>query len=64
MAAVQAYSKINATGHWVDRSEHLSLNELFDRMTQRELEAYAKDGTLPDWFTTTLGATPMDGGDD
>ena len=61
VAAVQAYSKINAAGQWVDRSEHVNLNELFDRMTQQELEAYAKDGTLPDWFTTTLGATPRDG---
>ena len=58
VAAVQAYSKINAAGQWVDRSEHLDLNELFEKMTQQELEAYAKDGTLPDWFTTTVGATP------
>jgi hypothetical protein len=64
VAAVQAYSKINAGGQWVDRSEHLNLNELFEKMTQQELEAYAKDGTLPDWFTTTLGATPKDGGED
>ena len=63
VAAVQAYSKINAGGQWVDRSEHLNLNELFDRMTQQELEAYAKDGMLPDWFRLTLGATPLDGGD-
>jgi hypothetical protein len=27
------------------------LNELFDRMTREELEAYAHDGTLPGWFT-------------
>jgi hypothetical protein len=64
VAAVQAYSKINATGQWVDRSEHLNLNELFDRMTLQELEAYAKDGSRPDWFRLTVGATPMDGGED
>jgi hypothetical protein len=64
VAAVQAYSKINAAGQWVDRSEHVNLNELFDRMTQQELEAYAKDGTLPDWFAVTVGATPLDGGED
>jgi hypothetical protein len=50
VAAVQAYAKINAAGQWVDRSEHLNLNELFEKMTQQELEAYAKDGTLPDWL--------------
>jgi hypothetical protein len=64
VAAVQAYSKINSAGQWVDRSEHLNLNELFEKMTQQELETYAKDGTLPDWFTVAIGATPSDGGDD
>jgi hypothetical protein len=64
VAAVQAYAKINAAGQWLDRSEHVNLNELFEKMTQQELEVYAKDGTLPDWFTTTLGATAKDGGED
>lgn len=64
VAAVQAYTKINASGQWVDRSEHLNLNELFYQMTQQELEAYAIDGTVPEWFTVTVGATPNDGGDD
>ena len=50
VAAVQAYTKINAAGQWVDRSEHVNLNELFDRMTQQELESYARDGSLPQWF--------------
>jgi hypothetical protein len=57
VAAVQAYSKINAVGHWVDRSEHLNLNELFERMTREEMEAYAKEGTLPAWFEEAVGAT-------
>ena len=38
-------------GQWVDRSETVDLNELFDRMTREELESYAQDGTLPGWFT-------------
>jgi hypothetical protein len=60
VAAVQAYSKINAAGQWIDRSETINLNELFERMTTTELEAYARDGTLPGWFTETVGATPTD----
>ncbi len=60
VAAIQAYSKINAAGQWVDRSEHVNLNELFDRMTREELEAYVKDGTVPDWFENTVGATDTD----
>jgi hypothetical protein len=61
VAAIQAYSKINTAGQWVDRSEHLNLNELFERMNEQELEAYARDGTLPAWFTATVGATASDG---
>jgi hypothetical protein len=57
--AVMAYSKINAQGLWVDRSEHVNLNELFERMSKDELEAYARDGVLPDWFTQMAGATPL-----
>jgi hypothetical protein len=60
VAAVQAYSKINAMGQWVDRSEHVNLNELFERMTREEMEAYAKEGTLPAWFEDAVGATDTD----
>ncbi len=61
VAAVQAYSKINASGQWIDRSEHVDLNALFEKMTAQELEAYAQNGTLPAWFTGTVGATASDG---
>ena len=57
VAAVQAYSKINATGQWIDRSEHVYLNDLFERMTLKEMEAYARDGSLPTWFTDAVGKT-------
>ena len=60
VAAIQAYAKINAQGQWVDRSEYVNLNELFDRMSKDELETYARDGKLPLWFTQTVGATVMD----
>src|ERR1700749_1867354 len=50
VAAVQAYSKINAAGQWIDRTEQVSLNDLFDRMSTEELEEYAQRGTLPKWF--------------
>ena len=63
VAAIQAYSKINAAGQWVDRREHVNLNELFDRMTREEMEAYAKEGTLPAWFENVVGATGTDGGE-
>jgi hypothetical protein len=55
VAAVQAYSKINSTGQWIDRSEQVSLNDLFDRMSTQELEAYAQHGSLPSWFEAAGG---------
>ena len=63
-AAVQAYSKINAQGQWIERSESVNLNELFDRMTTAELEAYAQDGRLPQWFTNAIGATTTNSRED
>ncbi len=60
VSAIQAYSKINAHGQWVDRFEGVNLNELFERMTRNELETYARDGTLPEWFQAAVGATGVD----
>ena len=61
VAAVQAYAKINAAGQWIDRTETVNLHELFDRMTEAELETYARDGALPDWFPQTATTTAPDG---
>jgi hypothetical protein len=60
VAAVQAYAKINAQGQWVDRSEITSVHELFDRMSHDELETYARDGSLPAWFSQHVAATGED----
>jgi hypothetical protein len=54
VAAIQAYAKINTQGQWIERSEHVNLNDLFERISKDELEAYARDGKLPDWFTETV----------
>jgi hypothetical protein len=56
VAAVQAYAKINAAGEWIDRTETVSLNDLFERMSNEEMEAYAQTGTMPEWFQATVGA--------
>ena len=60
VAAVQAYAKINAQGQWIDRTETVNLHELFERMTQDELEAYARHDKLPAWFSQTVSATQSD----
>ena len=64
VAAATALAKLNAAGQWIDRTEQINLNSLFDRMTGQELEQYAKDGILPDWFASIVGATPSDSQED
>src|SRR5947209_5680145 len=50
VAAVQAYAKINSQGEWIDRTKTVNLNDLFARMSDAELDTYAKSGALPTWF--------------
>jgi len=64
VAAVQAYGRLNAQGQWIERVEHVDLNKLFERMTEAEMEEYAKQGNLPGWFKLAVSATPCDSSDD
>ncbi len=59
--AVAAYARLNSEGRLVERSERVDLNQLFERMSQQELQTYAESGKLPDWFEGTVGqiATPV-----
>jgi hypothetical protein len=59
--AIATYARINAQGRYVERNEQVNLNDLFDRMTAEELDAYAKDGTLPPWFTHVVSTTRRQG---
>jgi hypothetical protein len=54
VAAIQAYAKISNSGQWIERVQGTNMNELFDRMTTQELEAYARDGSLPEWFNSAV----------
>ena len=54
--AIAVYGNLNAQGQLIERRETINLNELFERMTVEEKEAYAKEGKLPDWFTQTTGS--------
>jgi hypothetical protein len=60
VAAIGAYAKINSQGEWIDRTETTSMNDLFDRMSTQELEAYAQTGTLPEWFKARVDTTESD----
>jgi hypothetical protein len=56
VAAISAYARINSNGQWVERTEAVNLNNLFERMTAAELDTYAREGTLPTWFEATVSA--------
>lgn len=55
--AIAVFARINSRGQLIERRETVNLNELFDRMSNSELDAYARDGSLPEWFTRTVGVT-------
>jgi hypothetical protein len=44
----------------MNRVEQVDLNVLFNRMSAPELAAYAREGTLPHWFTSIVGVRPPD----
>jgi hypothetical protein len=50
VSAVTAYARLNSRGELIERSETVNLNSLFERMSTEELDKYARDGALPDWF--------------
>ena len=55
--AIALYARINARGELVAPDEQVGRQEdLFEKMNPDELEAYAKNGTLPSWFTQLTGA--------
>jgi len=61
VAAVGVYARINSRGHLVERLETVSLDALFERMTLDELETYAKEGELPEWFDASATARKRNG---
>ena len=56
VSAISTYARINARGEFVERTETVNLNALFERMSTAELERYARDGELPAWFKGVVGA--------
>jgi hypothetical protein len=41
-------------GQWIKRTETLDLNQLFERMSESEIENVINDGTLPEWFEAAI----------
>lgn len=54
VSAVTAYARINSQGQLIERAQTVNLNALFERMSTKELDKYARDGALPDWFESLV----------
>ena len=53
-AGDQAYAKLNAAGQWIERTEQVNLNDLFDRMRSRSWistpgKERCRSGLRPRW---------------
>ena len=64
VAAVQVYAKLSREEEEeeakVKAAQSPNLKELLAQMTQAERDAFARDGSLPEWLLRALGATPAD----
>ncbi len=61
VSAMKAYDKINSAGQGTEPVQGTNPKELLERMSKEEREALVQDGSLPDWFSNGIGATPSDG---
>jgi len=61
VSAIQTYVKLNSPGKGTERAQGTNPKELFERMSKEEREGFARDGSLPDWFSRAIGTTRSDG---
>jgi hypothetical protein len=59
--AITLYTRLNARSEGASNDDLVDLHDLFSKMSPSELEVYAKDGTLPDWFTLLTGEKGLQG---
>jgi len=53
--AITLYQRLSARGGSASRDDLVDLHDLFSKMSPAEFEIYAREGTLPDWFTKLAG---------
>jgi hypothetical protein len=61
VSAVKAYVKLNSSGQGTEQAQGTDPKKLLERMSQVERDAFARDGSLPEWFSSATNATPGDG---
>lgn len=63
MAALKAYTSLCEREEERKQANGLPVKALFRRMSKQEREAFARDGSLPEWFLDDAEATPEDSPD-
>ena len=63
VSAIQTYVKLNSLGQGTEQAQGANPKKLLERMSKAEREAFARDGSLPEWISKAKGATPSDGQD-
>jgi hypothetical protein len=61
LSAIKAYTKMNSAGQGVEHGQGTNVKKSFERMSKEEREVFARDGSLPEWMSIAIGATPSDG---
>ena len=61
LSAIKTYEKITSAEQGKEHLQGANFKESLERMSQEERAAFARDGSLPEWFSKAIGATPSDG---
>jgi hypothetical protein len=60
LSAIKEYVKMNSAEQRVEQVQGSNLKKSLERMSKEEREAFVRDGSLPNWFSSPKGATPSD----
>ena len=61
VSAIKAYVKLNNSVQGTEQAQGPDPKKLLERMSQVERDAFAQDGSLPEWLSNATNATPGDG---
>jgi len=61
VSAVKAYVKFTSAGQGAEPAQGVDPKEIIECMSQAERDAFARDVSLPEWFSSATNATPGEG---
>jgi hypothetical protein len=61
LSAIKIYEKIISAEQGKGHLQGENFKKSLKQMSQEERDAFARDGSLPEWFSKAIGATPSDG---